>query len=50
MQELVLTPAGMDDTFDNTFFLNDTSTIAIPYDDDQPMAVHQCGIPSFPPA
>ena len=38
MQELVLTPAGMDDTtFDNTFFLNDTSTIAIPYDvDDQP--------------
>ena len=38
MQELVLTPAGMDDTtFDNTFFLNDTSTIAIPYEvDDQP--------------
>ena len=38
MQELVLTPAGMDDTtFDNTFFLNDTSTISIPYDvDDQP--------------
>ena len=35
MQELVLTPAGMDDTsFDNTFFLNDTSTIAIPYDVD----------------
>ena len=35
MQELVLTPAGMDNTsFDNTFFLNDTSTIAIPYDVD----------------
>ena len=35
MQELVLTPAGMDDTsFDNTFFLNDTSMIAIPYDVD----------------
>ena len=35
MQELVFTPAGMDNTsFDNTFFLNDTSTIAIPYDVD----------------
>ena len=35
MQELVLTPAGMNQsTFDNTFFLNDTSTIAIPYDVD----------------
>ena len=35
MQELVLTPAGMDNTsFDNTFFLYDTSTIAIPYDVD----------------
>ncbi len=35
MQELVLTPAGMNkSTFDNTFFLNDTSTIAIPYDVD----------------
>ena len=35
MQELVLTPAGMNNTsFDNTFFLNDTSTIAIPYDVD----------------
>ena len=38
IQELVLTPAGMDrSTFNNRFFLNDTSTIAIPYDvDDQP--------------
>ena len=35
MQELVLTPAGMNkSSFDNTFFLNDTSTIAIPYDVD----------------
>ena len=35
MQELVFTPAGMDNTsFDNTFFLNDTSTIAIPHDVD----------------
>ena len=40
MQELVLTPAGMDrSTFNNSFFLNDNSTIAIPYDvDDQPHA------------
>ena len=38
IQELVLTPAGMNQsTFNNRFFLNDTSTIAIPYDvDDQP--------------
>ena len=35
MQELVLTPAGMNQsTFNNSFFLNDTSTIAIPYDVD----------------
>ena len=35
MQELVLTPAGTNNTsFDNTFFLNDTSTTAIPYDVD----------------
>lgn len=40
MQELVLTPAGMDrSTFNNSFFLSDNSTIAIPYDvDDQPHA------------
>ena len=40
MQELVLTPAGMDrSTFNNSFFLNNNSTIAIPYDvDDQPHA------------
>ena len=40
MQELVLTPAGMDrSTFNNSFFLSDKSTIAIPYDvDDQPHA------------
>ena len=38
MQELVLEPAGMTrSTFNNRFFLNDTSSIAIPYDvDDQP--------------
>ena len=38
MQELVLKPAGMDSsTFSNDFFLDDNSTIAIPYDvDDQP--------------
>ena len=35
MKELVFTPAGMNkSTFDNTFFLNDTSRIAIPYDVD----------------
>ena len=35
MKELVFKPAGMNkSTFDNTFFLNDTSTIAIPYDVD----------------
>lgn len=35
MQELVLRPAGMNQsTFNNSFFLNDTSTIAIPYDVD----------------
>ena len=40
MQELVLTPAGMNrSTFNNNFFLNNKSTIAIPYDvDDQPHA------------
>ena len=40
MQELVLTPAGMvRSTFNNSFFLNNKSTIAIPYDvDDQPHA------------
>ena len=40
MQELVLTPAGMvRSTFNNNFFLNNKSTIAIPYDvDDQPHA------------
>ena len=40
MQELVLTPAGMNQsTFNNSFFLNNKSTIAIPYDeDDQPHA------------
>ena len=40
MQELVLIPAGMNrSTFNNSFFLNDKSTIAIPYDvDDQPHA------------
>ena len=38
MQELVLTPAEMtSSTFDNRFFLTDSSSIAIPYDvDDQP--------------
>ena len=38
MQELVLTPSGMrSSTFNNRFFLNDNSSIAIPYDiDDQP--------------
>ena len=38
MQELVLTPAGMtSSTFDNSFFLADPGTIAIPYDvDDRP--------------
>ena len=35
MQELVLQPAGMSrSTFDNRFFLDDTSSIAIPYDTD----------------
>ncbi|WP_413442380.1 serine hydrolase domain-containing protein [Synechococcus sp. MIT S1220] len=35
MQELVLQPAGMSrSTFDNRFFLDDTSSIAIPYDAD----------------
>jgi CubicO group peptidase (beta-lactamase class C family) len=40
MQELVLTPAGMNrSTFNNSFFLHNKSTIAIPYDvDDQPHA------------
>ena len=40
MQELVLTPAGMtSSTFNNSFFLQNKSTIAIPYDvDDQPHA------------
>ncbi len=38
MQGLVLTPAGMtSSTFDNRFFLDDPSSIAIPYDvDDRP--------------
>ena len=38
MQELVLTPSTMSrSTFNNNFFLNDNSSIAIPYDiDDQP--------------
>lgn len=38
MQKLVLTPAGMkSSTFDNSFFLSDPSTIAIPYNvDDRP--------------
>ena len=38
IKELVLSPANMSQsTFDNSFFLKDNSTIAIPYDvDDQP--------------
>ena len=38
IKELVLSPANMSQsTFDNSFFLKDNSTIAIPYDvDNQP--------------
>ncbi|WP_320676200.1 serine hydrolase domain-containing protein [Prochlorococcus sp. MIT 1300] len=40
MKELVLAPSNMGvSTFDDTFFLEDTSTIAIPYDSDG--TVHQ---------